>query len=242
MSMWTDTFCFVNQCGASGNDGKPVGAQLFPPAMDLPWSASVAGMIWPRGFVGAASFWNFDASTDSQDPAFVSAIWALNDRVIASGGLSCPTKCACDQLSACGVPYVPPPPPPAGVLAVQPCVASSAAQLWTIAAGSGQLSSAANASLCVLDAGSDTYPLALGPCGAASASFSFKGPPAPAWIVEASTGDCLDMRMSDGVVGLYECGSGSGLNQTNQNFWMAASTPSTIVSAANGGCVTAVLR
>jgi len=48
--------------------------------------------------------------------------------------------------------------------------------------------------------------------------------------------------MSDGVIGVYECGSGSGLNQTNQNFWMASSTPSTIVSAANGGCVTAVLQ
>ena len=241
MSSWTDRYCFINQCGASGGS-PPIGAPLFPPSMDLPWSASIAGMIWPRAYVGAASFWNYDAATSSQDPAFVAAVWALNDRVIANGGLSCPTKCACDELSACGVPYVPPPPPPAGVLSVQPCEAGNAAQQWSLAAGSGQLSSAANASLCVLDAASDTYPLALGECGAASASFSWKGPPGPAWLVEASTGDCIDMRVDDGVVGTYECGSGSGLNQTNQDWFVSAATPSTIVSAANGGCVTAVLH
>ena len=56
MSMWTDTYCYIEQCGAF-NGPKPVGSALFPPEMDLPWSQSVAGMIWPRGYVGAAAFW-----------------------------------------------------------------------------------------------------------------------------------------------------------------------------------------
>jgi len=242
MSAWTDRYCYVNQCGAAGG-GPPVGAQLFPPSMDLPWSASIAGMIWPRAYVGAAAFWNFDASVSSQDPAFVDAVWALNDRVLADGGLACPTKCACDELTACGVPYVPPPPPPAGVLAVQPCDAGSAAQRWGLSAGSGQLSPAANATLCVLDAASDTYPLALGACGPGAAAYGWRGPPGPAWLVQASTGDCLDMRVADGVVGTYECGSGSGLNQTNQDWWLAdPGGAGAIVSAANGGCLTAVLQ
>ena len=240
MSMWTDTYCIIDQCGASSG-ARPVGAQLFPPSMDLPFAASVAGMIWPRGFVGAAAFWNYDAATSSQDPAFVAALWSLNDAVIANGGLTCPTRCACDQLSACGSPYVPPPPPPAGVLAVRPCVAGGdAAQQWSISAG-GQLSPAANASLCVRDPGAETYPLELAPCGADSASFAWRGPPAPAWLVEAASGDCMDMRMSDSAIGTYECGSGQGLNQTNQDFSLAAAEPTIIVSAANGGCVTAVM-
>jgi hypothetical protein len=209
--------------------------------MDLPWSASVGGMMWPRGFVGAAAFWNFNSSANSQDPEFADAVWALNDAVIAAGGLSCPTRCACDQLTACGVPYVPPPPPPAGVLAVQPCVAGgSAAQQWAIAPGTGLLSSAANASLCVSDQGSETYPLALVPCAEGTA-FAWRGPPGPAWLISSASGDCVDLRTSDGAVGTWECGSGSGLNQTNQNWWIGTTAPATIVSAANGGCITAVM-
>ena len=292
MSMWTDTYCYISQCGASGGS-KPVGAQLFPPEMDLPWSASVAGMIWPRGFVGAAAFWNFNASEDSQSADFVDAVceygalrrrpafrppgpltplkplsWprphspphpltsspsagALNDQVIAAGGLSCPTRCACDQLSACGVPYVPPPPPPAGTLAVQAC-SGAPAQQWTLAAGSGLLSSAANASLCVLDPGSETYPMQLAPCGPASSAFGWApsaaaagagagaGAAAPMWRISQASGDCVDERTSDGSVGSWECGSGQGLNQTNQNFWPYSGSSGPILSAS-GGCITAVL-
>jgi len=52
MSMWTDTYCFTEQCGAF--KGPPaVGAPLFPPEQDENWGKSVGGMIFPRGFVGA---------------------------------------------------------------------------------------------------------------------------------------------------------------------------------------------
>ena len=244
MSMWTDRYCYIDQCGASSG-ARPIGAQLFPPATDLAFAASVGGMMFPRAFVGAAAFWNFDPSTNSQDPAFVDAIWALNDAVTAAGGQTCPTRCDCDELTACGAPYVPPPPPPAGVLAVQPCAGGgggSAAQLWTLAAGSGRLSPASNASLCVRDPGAETYPLELSPCGADSAAFAWKGPPTPAMLISSASGDCVDLRTSDGAVGTYECGSGQGLNQTNQNWWGTPAGPTTIVSAANGGCITAVMQ
>ena len=43
---------------------------------------SIGGMIWPRGYVGAAAFWNFDATTDPAAPGFVSSIWKLNDGLV----------------------------------------------------------------------------------------------------------------------------------------------------------------
>ena len=249
MSMWTDTYCYIDECGAF-NGANPVGAQLFPPDMDSPWATSVAGMIWPRAFVGAAAFWNYNSSVTSQDPDFVDAVWSINDRVIALGGQSCPSRCVCDQLTACGVPYVPPPPPPLGTLEVQACTAS-AAQLWVLDAKTGFLSSAVNTSLCVQDPGSEVYPLILTPCSStASSPFHWQvsgvrggGEAAPEWLVSTASGDCVDRRVADNALGTYACGSGSGLNQTNQNFWppAAPTVPSPILSAA-GGCVTALIK
>ena len=55
MSMWSDTYCDINQCGASGGT-PPVGHELFYPKHDTEFGKSIGGMIWPRGYVGAASF------------------------------------------------------------------------------------------------------------------------------------------------------------------------------------------
>ena len=55
MSMWSDTYCDINQCGASGGT-PPVGHELFYPKHDAEFGKSIGGMIWPRGYVGAASF------------------------------------------------------------------------------------------------------------------------------------------------------------------------------------------
>ena len=63
------------------------------------------GMIWPRGIVGAAALWNWNSSVDSQSPEFIDAIWSTNDRLAKSGALVCPSRCSCDQVSACGKPY-----------------------------------------------------------------------------------------------------------------------------------------
>lgn len=113
MSMWTDNYCNVRQCGAYSGD-PPVGSKMFPPEQDAAFQRSVGGMIWPRGFVAAASYWNWDNKTDPASPAFVKSIWKLNDALQARNLSTCPTNCSCDEVSACGKPYIPPPPPWAG--------------------------------------------------------------------------------------------------------------------------------
>jgi len=105
MSMWTDTYCYINQCGAAGGGSLPVGHSLFDPAKDAEFHKSIGGMIWPRGYVGAAAFWNYDATTDPSSAAFTQGVWKLNDELAARGKAVCPSNCSCDQLSACGKPY-----------------------------------------------------------------------------------------------------------------------------------------
>ena len=107
MSMWSDTYCYEDQCGSSVGP-VPVGAPLFPPSMDAEFAESVGGMVFPRGFVGAAAFWNFNATADPSSKGFEAAIWRLNDQLIARGAKSCPSRCSCDQLTACGKPYIEP--------------------------------------------------------------------------------------------------------------------------------------
>jgi len=61
-------------------------------------SLHALGMIWPRGFVAAAAFWNFNASTDPSSSTFVQSIYDLNDDLASRGSLVCPTNCSCDQV------------------------------------------------------------------------------------------------------------------------------------------------
>jgi len=55
----------------------------------------------------SSAYWNFDASTDPTSTGFINSIWAMNDKLIAKQATTCPSKCACDQLTACGKPYLP---------------------------------------------------------------------------------------------------------------------------------------
>jgi hexosaminidase len=105
MSMWSDTYCDTEQCGAFPNVKKPVGASLFPPEKDGAFGQSIGGMIWPRGFVGAAAFWQYNSTADPASASFTSAIWQLNNDLRKRGALTCPNNCDCDQLTACGKPY-----------------------------------------------------------------------------------------------------------------------------------------
>lgn len=113
MSMWSDTYCDISQCGASSG-ALPVGHELFYPKHDAEFGKSIGGMIWPRGYVGAASFWNFDNSTDVTSAAYQASIYKMNDMLAKRGSLVCPSKdssgapCKCDQLTACGKPYLGP--------------------------------------------------------------------------------------------------------------------------------------
>ena len=107
ISMWTDTYCFSDQCGAFGpGHAVPVGAPLFAPDTDAAFAQSIGGMIWPRGYVGAAAFYSYNSTVDPSSKDFVESIWELNDKLIARNLLVCPTKCTCDQLTACGKPYL----------------------------------------------------------------------------------------------------------------------------------------
>lgn len=103
MSMWGDSYCPTTNC-LGNTDKKQIGSDLFPPEMDKEFQISVGGMIWPRGYVGAGAFWNYDESLDSQSEEFVDMIWALNDMVTERGGVTCPTRCNCDQITQCGEP------------------------------------------------------------------------------------------------------------------------------------------
>merc|ERR1712107_864352 len=103
--MWADAYCPLANCGA--NQGGPrSGAAMFPPEKDEEFSSSVGGMLWPRGFVAAQAFWHFDPSLSPQSLDFEANIWTINDKVAAQGGYVCPSKCTCNTLHACGVPYV----------------------------------------------------------------------------------------------------------------------------------------
>jgi hypothetical protein len=135
MSMWTDSYCYIDQCGSS-TGRVPTGHALFDPAQDAAFGKSIGGMIWPRGFVGAAAFWNYNNATNPADPAFVASIYKLNDEVKARGGFVCATNCSCNQNTQCGVPYIQTPAPTAGSIAtMMPCAVPPTAQRGSICPG-----------------------------------------------------------------------------------------------------------
>jgi hypothetical protein len=106
MSMWTDTYCSPRECGAMPNYHKEKGGTLYSRIQDEAYGRSLGGMIWPRGFVGAGAFWNWNASVDPGSDEFVGRIWALNEALGRRGSLVCPSNCSCDQMTACGKPYI----------------------------------------------------------------------------------------------------------------------------------------
>jgi hypothetical protein len=226
-----------------------VGAALFGPEQDAAFEKSVGGMMFPRGFVGAASYWGFNGSLSSQDPDFVAAVWAVNDEIIqVVGGQSCPSHCQCDQLSACGAPYIPAPPPAPAVLgsplAVQACAPlPNGAQSWRLTAQHA-LTLAFNSSLCVgaPPAAGGGYPLTMVLCTDPSVvAWSWSDTPdgSPAHFIQSSTGDCMDLRAADEALGLWVCGTKQAL-QPNQLFYFSQAAGShSITSDLNNLCVTA---
>ncbi len=248
VSQWSDTYCFEQQCGAS-NGPTPVGAALFPPSADAAFSASIGGMLWPRALVAATAFYNFNASVSPFDPAFVAAVFALNDALAARGSLVCPSNCSCDQLTACGVPYLQPAPPVQGAtVAGATCAVGGAApaaaaavggvevqQKWVVNAD-GSIALAANASLCLTDPGPSVYPLTLQPC--APTPTTWRHDPVTSEVVQTATGLCMDLRGVDGAIGTYACGSGQGLQQPNQ-MWVVDAVSGILASFENGDCATA---
>ena len=106
MSMWTDTYCQPRECGGMPAYHAEKGGALYNRSHDSAYAQSLGGMIWPRGFVGAASFWHWNSSVDARSAEFVDSIWAVNDHLAARGALVCPRNCTCDQSTACGKPIL----------------------------------------------------------------------------------------------------------------------------------------
>ena len=217
---WTDTYCITDQCGAS-NGPNPVASSLFPPSKDAAFATSIGGMIFPRAIVGAASFWAFNASTSSQDPAFVASVWATNDMIVAAGGVTCPSRCECDQLTQCGSPIVPLAPPSVNMsLRVSACsLPLPPTQAFSFDATSGGLTVAGKgAVLCVANpaggSGNPTYPLKLSAVGSADC-VKWTRTGGAARVVDQASSGCLDLAL-DSTVGIYDCGSDSDLEQLNQ--------------------------
>jgi hypothetical protein len=246
MSQWTDTYCITDQCGAS-NGAVPVGSPLFPPHADAAFATSIGGMIFPRAIVGAMAFWSFNASLNPMDPDFASAVWAVNDQIAAAGGVTCPSRCACDQLTQCGSPILPPTPPAANMsLGIAPCeLPLPPTQSFSLDAA-GRLAVAGG--LCVANpaggSGDSTYPLKLADCAAPSAvSWQHGGAKNAGRLVDAKSGGCLDL--SGAQAGIYDCGSDEGLEQLNQAWAVdgqaGGSGPVMTLSQRDGemgGCLT----
>ena len=190
-------------------------------------------MIFPRAIVGATSFWGYNASVSATDPAFVTAVWATNDMIVAAGGVTCPSRCECNQLTQCGAPIVPLAPPTAGMsLGVSPCSLPLPPTLaFSYDAVSGLLTASGNGTvLCVANpaggSGDQTYPLKLA-ASTAPDCVVWSRPAGAARFVDKTSGGCLDLG---GSVGIYDCGSDSGLEQLNQ-AWVADSQTAGVYGA-----------
>ena len=229
--MWTDTYCITDQCGSS-TGATPVGSALFPPSHDAEFGASVGGMIWPRAFVAAGAFWQFNASLDPTSAAFVATINALTASVAARGGYVCPVGCQCDQLSACGVPYIKPG-PGASAFATSCVQPFPAGATWSMKPN-GQIALMTNASLCLNEPAGGGYPLTLQPCGPSSTAWTHA--PASSELISSSTGLCMDLNVASKAVGTYQCGSGSGDKQPNQE-WAVDGVSGLILSLDGGLCL-----
>jgi hexosaminidase len=106
VAMWTDNYCYIQQCGAQKQHRKPVGAALYPPSKDAEFERSLSAMIFPGASVGAGSFWNFDKALDANSKEFTASITAHTARLIGRGVIACPPGCVCDEVSQCGKPYL----------------------------------------------------------------------------------------------------------------------------------------
>jgi len=109
-AMWTDKYTYIYQCGAAHSSWGaksgtlPGAALMFPRSFDASFGLSLAGMIWPRAAVSAATLWRYSPSVAA--PAIDEyAQWLAAYLLDASGVASCPPGCACDELTACERPY-----------------------------------------------------------------------------------------------------------------------------------------
>ncbi|XP_073228638.1 uncharacterized protein [Porites lutea] len=104
MAMWTDDYCFVDQCFLYKR-GKPDAWWMFGPESDSQFTESVSGIIWPSAIVGAGSFWNYQSKLTPDSKEFAVMIDTQHKRMVQRGILTCPSGCKCDVLTRCGQKY-----------------------------------------------------------------------------------------------------------------------------------------
>jgi len=90
----------AQECGAWGETGSLANAScLYYRDFDVAYASSIGGITWPRGFVAAGAFYNYDVNVNVSSPEFVQMIYDLNDSVQARGSLVCSSGKVCDYLS-----------------------------------------------------------------------------------------------------------------------------------------------
>lgn len=104
MAMWTDNYCFVDQCFLYRRS-KPQAWWMFGPESDSQFTESVSGIIWPGAIVGAGSFWNYQSGLKPDSQEFLMILNTQHKRMVQRGILTCPPGCTCDYLTRCGQSY-----------------------------------------------------------------------------------------------------------------------------------------
>jgi hexosaminidase len=99
VSMWTDDYVFPAECDAYAGRVPANGSILYARQYDNAFSHSVAGLMWPRGFVAAGSFYRFDPTLNVSSPQFVAKMDQLNDQLRTRGSWTCAPGCRCDYCS-----------------------------------------------------------------------------------------------------------------------------------------------
>ncbi|KAK8808634.1 hypothetical protein WA158_008535 [Blastocystis sp. Blastoise] len=105
VSMWTDNYCYINQCGAWSGD-LPIGYKLYDPSYDTQFEESIMSIIYPRAIIAAGSFWHYDNSIDKQSSELLELYKMANTRLIERNIMTCPSECTCNEITKCGKNYI----------------------------------------------------------------------------------------------------------------------------------------
>ena len=111
--VWTDHYCFADQCGVSSGP-IPIAAALYPREVDEQFEASTLGVTFPYTLVAAGSWWNWDPTVDPTSSEFKAAILEANSALVKDGIKVCPSECGllpstgmgCNETHRCGKPYI----------------------------------------------------------------------------------------------------------------------------------------
>ena len=63
IAMWTDSYCYINDCVRPNEKQKPPARGLWNRSRDDQFGESIGGMLWPRGHLAAGAFWHFQPSS-----------------------------------------------------------------------------------------------------------------------------------------------------------------------------------